>query len=157
MATLPAQSTAQNEDSSTLMTAPDTEVDARQTFGVDIDLKIPAFSQADERVPDMDPDYVFDPDTTMAILAGFAFTKTSFPKAIRFPAFVAGFFFSLIIVTPGIVNFPEDFSAPGMMPSSASITAFTSFDFTPDLASIAFAISLFDMDLVESSGEVNVM
>ncbi|MBZ6377533.1 cobaltochelatase subunit CobS [Pacificimonas flava] len=75
MATLPAQSTAQNEDSSTLMTAPDTEVDARQTFGVDIDLKIPAFSQADERVPDMDPDYVFDPDTTMAILAGFAFNR----------------------------------------------------------------------------------
>ncbi len=59
----------------TLMDAPDIEVDARQLFGVDIDLKVPAFSKADERVPDLDPTYVFDPDTTMAILAGFAFNR----------------------------------------------------------------------------------
>src|SRR5581483_1174789 len=32
----------------------------------------PAFSEADERVPDLDPAYVFDPDTTLAIAAGFA-------------------------------------------------------------------------------------
>ncbi len=61
--------------SPTLMSAPDIEVDARETFGVDIDMKIPAFSRADERVPDLDPSYVFDPDTTMAILAGFAFNR----------------------------------------------------------------------------------
>lgn len=59
----------------TLMDAPDIEVDARSTFGVDIDLKVPAFSKADERVPDLDPSYVFDPDTTLAILAGFAFNR----------------------------------------------------------------------------------
>ncbi|MEM8826075.1 MAG: cobaltochelatase subunit CobS [Pseudomonadota bacterium] len=59
----------------TIMTAPDQEVDARETFGVDTDMRIPAFSQADSRVPDLDPDYVFDPDTTMAILAGFAFNR----------------------------------------------------------------------------------
>ncbi|WBX86489.1 cobaltochelatase subunit CobS [Sphingosinicella microcystinivorans] len=57
------------------MDAPDLEVDARQVFGIDVDMKIPAFSKADERVPDLDPDYVFDPDTTLAILAGFAFNR----------------------------------------------------------------------------------
>jgi cobaltochelatase CobS len=59
----------------TVLTAPDTFVDARETFGLDIDMKVPAFSQADERVPDRDDAYVFDPDTTMAILAGFAFNR----------------------------------------------------------------------------------
>src|SRR5678816_610974 len=34
-------------------------------------MEVPAFSEADERVPDLDPAYVFDPDTTMAICAGF--------------------------------------------------------------------------------------
>ena len=57
------------------MAAPDTTVDARATFGVDVDWAIPAFSQADERVPDLDPNYVFDPETTLAILAGFAFNR----------------------------------------------------------------------------------
>ena len=55
--------------------APDITVDARQTFGVDIDLKVPAFSIADEHVPERDDTYVFDPDTTLAILAGFAFNR----------------------------------------------------------------------------------
>jgi cobaltochelatase CobS len=54
---------------------PDIMVDARQTFGVDFDLQVPAFSTPDERVPDRDDAYVFDPDTTMAILAGFAFNR----------------------------------------------------------------------------------
>lgn len=55
----------------TLLSAPDIEVDARELFGIDIDMKVPAFSEADERVPDLDPAYVFDGDTTLAILAGF--------------------------------------------------------------------------------------
>ncbi|WP_083987965.1 cobaltochelatase subunit CobS [Croceicoccus marinus] len=59
----------------TLMQAPDTEVDVRDTFGIDIDMKVPAFSRADERVPDTDASYVFDPDTTLAILAGFAHNR----------------------------------------------------------------------------------
>jgi len=59
----------------TVLDAPDMEVDARELFGVDVDMKIPAFSAADERVPDLDPGYVFDPDTTLAILAGFAFNR----------------------------------------------------------------------------------
>ncbi len=60
---------------STLLAAPDREIDVRETFGIDIDMKVPAFSKADERVPDIDTSYVFDPDTTLAILAGFAFNR----------------------------------------------------------------------------------
>jgi cobaltochelatase CobS len=59
----------------TILGAPDTEISVRDTFGVDIDMMVPAFSEADERVPDLDPSYVFDPDTTLAILAGFAFNR----------------------------------------------------------------------------------
>ncbi len=60
---------------STLLAAPDIEVGARELFGIDIDMKVPAFSEADERVPDLDPAYVFDGDTTLAILAGFKFNR----------------------------------------------------------------------------------
>jgi len=67
--------TSTHGDSGTAMAAPDTEVDVRQTFGIDTDWKVPAFSKADERVPDIDESYVFDPDTTLAILAGFAFNR----------------------------------------------------------------------------------
>ena len=63
-----------NPDSRTtpVMNAPDKVVKVRDLFGVDSDMEIPAFSEADERVPDLDPTYVFDPDTTLAICAGFA-------------------------------------------------------------------------------------
>merc|ERR1719506_1423895 len=81
------------------------------------------------------------------VRAGFAFTCTIFPKAIRFPALVAGFFRSLIIVTPGMVNFPLAFRALGASASSPASTAFTSFFFTPDLASRAVQTSLFDIAL----------
>ena len=59
----------------TVLAAPDREIDVREVFGFDIDMKVPAFSEADERVPDLDEAYVFDPDTTLAILAGFAFNR----------------------------------------------------------------------------------
>ncbi len=58
----------------TAQSVPDTTVNARD-FGVAFDMEIPAFSVADERVPDIDEGYVFDPDTTAAILAGFAFNR----------------------------------------------------------------------------------
>jgi cobaltochelatase CobS len=51
---------------------PDREVDVRETFGLDIDQKVPAFTERDPHVPDIDPAYKFDPETTRAILAGFA-------------------------------------------------------------------------------------
>src|SRR6187401_1799531 len=58
--------------SETVMAAPDKMAKIRDLFGIDSDMEVPAFSEADERVPDLDPAYVFDPDTTMAICAGFA-------------------------------------------------------------------------------------
>ena len=51
---------------------PDREIDARTEFGVDFDFKAPAFTERDSHVPDIDPAYKFDPETTRAILAGFA-------------------------------------------------------------------------------------
>jgi len=59
----------------TLLAAPDRKVSARELFGIDSDMMVPAFSEADERVPDLDPAYVFDPDTTLAILAGFTHNR----------------------------------------------------------------------------------
>src|SRR5690349_24088034 len=55
----------------TLAPVPDMKVSVRQVFGIDVDLEVPAFSETDPHVPDTDPDYVFDKDTTLAILAGF--------------------------------------------------------------------------------------
>ena len=55
----------------TVLAAPDRDVDVREMFGLDIDMAVPAFSEKDERVPDLDAAYVFDPDTTLAVLAGF--------------------------------------------------------------------------------------
>jgi len=51
---------------------PDRTVSVRDVFGIDLDLKVPAFAEAEEHVPDLDPDYIFDRETTLAILAGFA-------------------------------------------------------------------------------------
>ncbi|MGL4494199.1 MAG: AAA family ATPase, partial [Beijerinckiaceae bacterium] len=54
---------------------PDTKLSVRKTFGIDSDLEVPAYSKAGEQVPDLDPDYLFDRDTTLAILAGFAHNR----------------------------------------------------------------------------------
>ncbi|MEK9671088.1 MAG: cobaltochelatase subunit CobS [Rhodospirillaceae bacterium] len=54
---------------------PDVTVSVRQTFGIDVDMEVPAFSEAEEHVPDRDEAYRFDRETTMAILAGFAHNR----------------------------------------------------------------------------------
>jgi len=54
---------------------PDIKVSVRQTFGIDSDLEVPAFSQSTENVPDLDTAYRFDRTTTLAILAGFAHNR----------------------------------------------------------------------------------
>ncbi|ABY31617.1 cobaltochelatase subunit CobS [Methylorubrum extorquens] len=51
---------------------PDRQVSVREVFGIDLDLKVPAYSEPEEHVPDLDPDYIFDRETTLSILAGFA-------------------------------------------------------------------------------------
>ena len=51
---------------------PDTKVSVRKVFGIESDMECPAFSTPSEHVPELDPDYLFDRETTLAILAGFA-------------------------------------------------------------------------------------
>jgi cobaltochelatase CobS len=54
---------------------PDMSVSVRQLFGIDTDLEAPAYSKADEHVPVLDPDYQFNRDVTLAILAGFSHNR----------------------------------------------------------------------------------
>jgi len=54
---------------------PDTTVSVREAFGIESDLRVPAFSAPSEHVPDLDTNYRFDRDTTLAILAGFAHNR----------------------------------------------------------------------------------
>jgi cobaltochelatase CobS len=71
----------QNQHEASLLRAknpehvPDITVSVRQVFGLDSDMQVPAFSQANEYVPETDDAYRFDPDTTTAILAGFRFNR----------------------------------------------------------------------------------
>ena len=54
---------------------PDITVSVRQTFGIDTDMEVPAFSDPEDHVPAIDDAYRFDHDTTLAILAGFAHNR----------------------------------------------------------------------------------
>ena len=67
------QPTVENTDQ--MSGTPDIQVSVRQTFGIDSELEVPAFSQSSEHVPKMDDAYRFDHDTTLAILAGFAYNR----------------------------------------------------------------------------------
>ena len=51
--------------------APDTTVKVREAFGIDVDMEVPAFSEPNDYVPPHDNTYIFDRDTTLAILMGF--------------------------------------------------------------------------------------
>ena len=62
-------------DDALLSLTPDKMVSVRDTFGVDSDMMVPAFSQADSHVPELDPAYRFDPQTTLALCAGFAYDR----------------------------------------------------------------------------------
>jgi len=50
---------------------PDRLLSVRDIFGIDSDLRVPAFSERDDHVPEVDPVYRFNPDVTLALLAGF--------------------------------------------------------------------------------------
>lgn len=67
--------TSSHQSQPLLMQEPDITLSARQVFGIDSDMEVPAFSAADSHVPDLDESYRFDRDTTMAILAGFAYNR----------------------------------------------------------------------------------
>jgi len=54
---------------------PDIKISLNQTFGIESDMKVDAFSKRSEYVPEIDKNYTFDRDTTLAIISGFAFNK----------------------------------------------------------------------------------
>ncbi len=60
-----------DKTSSFPLNAPDIVLDVRQTFGLNVDMEMPAFSASEEHVPRVDTTYQFDFETTLAILAGF--------------------------------------------------------------------------------------
>ena len=70
-----APSNAESEVNGFPLNTPDITIDPRQTFGIDIDMEVPAFSERNDHVPDLDEAYRFDRDTTLAILAGFAHNR----------------------------------------------------------------------------------
>ena len=66
---------SQTHDDALLTLVPDKKVSVRETFGVDMDMTVPAFSHRDSHVPEIDDTYRFDPETTKAICAGFAYDR----------------------------------------------------------------------------------
>jgi cobaltochelatase CobS len=54
---------------------PDIKISVNQSFGIDTNMLVDSFSKKNEYVPEIDKDYKFDRDTTLAILSGFAFNK----------------------------------------------------------------------------------
>ncbi len=58
-----------------ILPEPDTTASARDLFGVDVDMEIPAFSKPSEYSPPVDDAYRFDPETTLSILAGFTYNR----------------------------------------------------------------------------------
>ncbi|MFQ6553383.1 cobaltochelatase subunit CobS [Aestuariibius insulae] len=54
---------------------PTEDISVRDTFGLDTDMKVKGFAERTDRVPEIDTTYRFDPDTTLAILAGFGWNR----------------------------------------------------------------------------------
>ena len=54
---------------------PNVEIDVRKTFDIDVDMKVMAFKEPNEYVPNVDESYKFDKNTTLAILAGFSHNR----------------------------------------------------------------------------------
>ena len=69
------QTNAKQPQSGPMPDLPDTTVSVREIFGFETDLEVPAFAKRNEYVPDYDADYLFDKNTTLALLAGFAHNR----------------------------------------------------------------------------------
>ena len=54
---------------------PSIKLSVKQTFGIDSNLEVDAFEKKNEFVPEIDKNYKFDRETTIAILSGFSFNK----------------------------------------------------------------------------------
>jgi len=54
---------------------PTEDISVREVFGIDTDMTVKGFAERTDRVPEPDLTYKFDPDTTLAILAGFSHNR----------------------------------------------------------------------------------
>ena len=54
---------------------PTEDISVSEVFGIETKMIVKGFAERTERVPDIDPTYKFDPDTTLAILAGFSHNR----------------------------------------------------------------------------------
>ena len=69
------QTNAKQPQAGPMPDLPDTKLSVREIFGFETDLEVPAFAERNEYVPDYDADYLFDKNTTLALLAGFAHNR----------------------------------------------------------------------------------
>ena len=58
-----------------IATHPTEDISVREVFGIDTDMIVKGFADTTDRVPVLDSTYKFDPDTTLAILAGFSHNR----------------------------------------------------------------------------------
>ena len=58
-----------------MISQPHTLVSARSLFDIDSNMEVPVFKERSEHVPEKDPNYFFDKQTTLAILIGFIHNK----------------------------------------------------------------------------------
>ncbi|MDP8997779.1 MAG: cobaltochelatase subunit CobS, partial [Pseudomonadota bacterium] len=61
--------------SATLTGLPDTKASVQQLFNFESNMEVPAYTERSEHVPEIDQDYLFNKETTLAILAGFAHNR----------------------------------------------------------------------------------
>ena len=64
-----------NDSTYDLTNTPNQEISVRDAFGIETDMMVKGFEEKSDRVPDIDKTYKFDPDTTLAILAGFSHNR----------------------------------------------------------------------------------
>jgi cobaltochelatase CobS len=72
---MPAAANANLEADTLLTLTPARKATVREIFGVESDMVVPVFDTRDAHVPDLDEAYRFDPQTTIAICAGFAYDR----------------------------------------------------------------------------------
>ena len=58
-----------------LTTLPDQKMSVSQLFGFESNMQVMGFAERSEHVPEFDEDYLFNKETTLAILAGFAHNR----------------------------------------------------------------------------------
>ena len=70
-------------DKNILRNEPNTIINSKKAFGISIDMEIPAYLEKDQYVPEIDKNYYFDEETTLAILAGFKFNRRTLIQGLH--------------------------------------------------------------------------